>query len=102
MIHLVSNIILLFVLIWVLLFLTHRENFARQMQQIRQYTEELSYRTAQHLGDIVEDKKNAIASLALLYEAKAGSENVDITLLKSLEELSDFDWVRFVDRNGKA
>lgn len=101
LVHLVSNIILLFVLIWILLFLIHRENFARQMQQIRQYTEELSYRTVQHLGDIAEDKKNAIASLALLYEAKAESEDVNMALLQSLEGMSDFDWVRFVDRNGE-
>lgn len=101
LVHLVSNIVLLFVLLWVLLFLTHRENFARQMQQVRHYTEELSDRTAQHISDIFEDKKNAIEGLSLLYVAKAESEDVDITLLKSLEDLSDFDYVRFVDQSGE-
>ncbi|MBU5428930.1 response regulator [Kineothrix sp. MSJ-39] len=101
LVHLVSNIVLLFVLLWVLLLLTHRENFARQMQQVRQYTEELSGRTAQHISDIFEDKKNAIEGLSLLYEAKAESGDVDITLLKSLEDLSDFDYVRFVDQRGE-
>lgn len=100
LVHMISNIILLFVMIWVILFLAHRENYARQLQQVRQYTKELSGRTAQHISDIFDSKITAIEGLARIYEAQEPAGEMNTALLQSLQDMTAFDYVRFIADNG--
>lgn len=100
--HLVINVIILFVAIFGILILSRRENYARQMQQVNEYTSELSGRTALHVSDVFQDKKNAIASIAYLYRTAIESPEVDRELLRSLEKRSGFDRIRFVNLAGES
>lgn len=99
--HVVTNLILLFVMIVVIIYLSHRENYARQMQQVDQYVNELSGRTSQHVGDVLEDKKNAVISIAYLYGKAMDEPQLNPEYLSQLEQNSGFDVIRFVDVDGE-
>lgn len=98
--HLIVNSIVLLSIMLVIMVLSQRENFARQMQQVNQYIKELSERTSQHVGDVFADKSSAISSIAYLYGNSLKSPQVDLESLGELEETSGFDWIRFIDREG--
>ena len=66
--HIITNVLIFFVLIFGILLYSHRENYKRQINHINQYISELSARTAEHVGDVFEDKENAISSIAYLTE----------------------------------
>lgn len=100
--HMASNIIVMFLAILIILILAQRENYARQRQQIDGYIDELSERTAQHVGDILGDKKSAIESIAFLYGTSLKEPKVDYTYLATLEETSGFDRIRFVNLQGES
>ena len=57
---------MLIVAIFGILLLSRRINSNRQMEQIDHYTMELAERTAQHVGDVFEAKRDAISSMAYL------------------------------------
>lgn len=101
MIHMTANIVLLFICISVILLLAHRENYARQMQQVDQYIKELSGKTAQYVSDVFGDKKNTIVSIAYLYGESIESSEVDLDYLYELEKNSGFDWIRFINSSGE-
>ena len=101
MTHMIANFIALFVMILIILMLAQRENYARQMQQIDQYIEELSARTSKHIGDVLQDKRDTIASMAYLYGEAMQSPEVDLELLQEAEQHSGFDRVRYVNQNGE-
>lgn len=101
MIHMTANIVLLFICISVILLLAHRENYARQMQQVDQYIRELSGKTAQYVSDVFDDKKNTIVSIAYLYGESIESSEVDLDYLYELEKNSGFDWIRFINSSGE-
>ena len=69
--------ILLIVVIFGILLLSRRINYNRQMEQIDHYTMELAERTAQHVGDVFEAKRDAISSMAYLYGKGLDSDQVD-------------------------
>ena len=102
--HFVANIALFFLAVFVVMLLSARENYARQMQQVDEYVDVLSSRTAQHVGDVFQDKHAAITSIAYLYgqfvhtkEQETGWEQ-----LEALEENSGFDRIRFIDMTGES
>lgn len=98
--HLIANIVIFVIAIAALVYLTHRENFSRQMQQVDQYIKELSKRTSDHVADVLEDKSSAITSIAYLYGTSLKSPEVNLQTLGQLEEKSGFDWIRFIDAEG--
>lgn len=100
--HMAANTIFLFVAILVILMLAQKENYARQRQQIDGYIDELSERTAQHVGDILADKKSAIESIAFLYGTSLKEPEVDYSYLEELEQTSGFDRIRFVNLRGES
>lgn len=100
--HMAANTIFLFVAILVILILSQKENYARQRQQIDGYIDELSERTAQHVGDILADKKSAIDSIAFLYGTSLKEPEVDYSYLEELEQTSGFDRIRFVNLQGES
>ena len=65
--HIGINVVILLLAIVILLVLAQRENHARQMLQIDEYISELSARTAQHIGDVFQNQKDEVSSLACLY-----------------------------------
>lgn len=99
--HMIANFIALFVMILIILMLAQRENYARQMQQIDQYIEELSARTSKHIGDVLQDKQDAIVSMAYLYGEAMQSSEVDLERLQEVEQHSGFDRVRYVNQDGE-
>lgn len=100
--HLITNIALFFFAVFVIMVLSARENYARQMQQIDEYVDVLSSRTAQHVSDVFRDKHAAITSIAYLYGQSGHSESVEMEYLKALEESSGFDRIRFVNMAGES
>lgn len=97
-----ASMVLLCLCLLVLLLFSQKENNARQMRQINEYISELSERTAQHVGDVFEDKQNAIDAIAYLYGRAVQGEMVDRTLLRELEQNSGFDMIRFVNAQGES
>lgn len=100
-IHAVSNLILMFVCMICIFLLANKENYARQMQQVNQYSHEMAQRTANHVGDVFEDKRSAIVSIAYLYGDSLKKPSVNRDSLKMLEVNSGFDMIRFVDADGE-
>lgn len=100
--HLAANVILLLALVFVILFLSGRENYARQLQQMNEYMNTLSSRTVKHVGDVFQDKSMAVNSAAYLYGHLLQEEKANIEYLTALEQESGFDFIRFVDKNGKS
>lgn len=75
--HVTVNIVLLIAAIFGILLTSQRENYARQMVQIKEYISELSGRTSQHISDVFRDKKDAITSIAYLYGEALESPEVN-------------------------
>lgn len=100
-IHMIANLILLLLGFFIVMLLSHRENYARQMQMVDQYISELSSRTSQHISDVFTDKKDAIISISYLYGKSMGESRVNLGNLEELEKTSGFDWIRYVDGNGE-
>lgn len=100
--HLAANVILLLALVFVILFLSGRENYARQLQQMNEYMNTLSSRTVKHVGDVFQDKSMAVNSADYLYGHLLQEEKANIEYLTALEQESGFDFIRFVDKNGKS
>lgn len=100
--HVAANIVLLIAAIFGILLTSQRENYARQMVQIKEYICELSGRTSQHISDVFRDKKDAITSIAYLYGEALESPEVNTEYLAVLEEGSGFDRIRFVNLEGES
>ena len=93
---------MLIVAIFGILLLSRRINYNRQMEQIDHYTMELAERTAQHVGDVFEAKRDAISSMAYLYGKGLDSAQVDQEQLRELEENPGFDRIRYVNDKGDS
>ena len=100
--HIITHIVALLTIIFAIIHLSGRENYARQLQQINEYINELSSRTSQHISDILESKRSSIESIAYLYGEAITSEEVDSKHLNALEENSGFDRIRFVNAKGES
>ena len=97
--HIGANFALMLIMIFAILILTARENYARQMQQIEEYIDVLSDRTAQHISDVFNDKHDDISRSAYMMGLVIDSSDIE-DLLAVLEEESGFDTVRYIDKNG--
>ena len=86
--------------VWGVFFFLHFRNEKRLLGQIEEYIYEFSSRTAEHVEDVFEDKKSAIASIACLYGEAINFNEKDLSLLAEIEKESGFDWIRFVDADG--
>lgn len=100
--HLIANVLVFLIAVSVIFSLSARENYARQMQQIDEYINVLSSRTAQHVSDVFRDKRAAIRSAAYLYGELRHSREAEEEYLSVIEQDSGFDLVRFVDENGMS
>ena len=69
--HMATNIVLLLAAMVVLLIAAAHRNYTRQMERLDVYIGVLSGRTAQHAGDVFQDKLSAITSAACLYAGSA-------------------------------
>lgn len=98
--HLIANIVLLLLVVFLILVFSGRKNYSRQIEQIDEYINALSSRTAQHVSDVFQDKLSSIRSIAYLYGQALGSAEVAPEYLAALEENSGFDRIRFIDREG--
>lgn len=82
------------------LLLSFYMNAQRNINVIGNFTQELAAGTAAHVSDVLEDNQRTITSVANLYGLIISSPEADLKLLAQVESDSDFDWIRFVDRNG--
>ena len=98
--HMATNIVLLLAAMVVLLIAAAHRNYTRQMERLDVYIGVLSGRTAQHAGDVFQDKLSAITSAACLYGEALGEDGADMTHLAQLEQASGFDRIRFIDAGG--
>lgn len=98
--HMAVNIVLLLAAVMVLLLAAAHRTYTRQMERLDIYIGVLSGRTAQHAGDVFQDKLSAITSAACLYGEALGEDGADMTHLAQLERASGFDRIRFIDADG--
>ena len=98
----ITHVFVLLIMIFAIIHLSGRENYARQLRQINEYINELSGRTAQHISDILEIRLSSIESIAYLYGESMTSEEVDSEHLKALEKNSGFDRIRFINAKGES
>lgn len=99
-IHLIGNVVLLFGCALIILVLSAKENYARQLQQVNQYIAELSDKTANYTSAMFNDKVADIQTMAHFYGETMESTRVDAAHLELLERESGFDWIRFIDIQG--
>ena len=50
--HLIANIVLLLLVVFLILVFSGRKNYSRQIEQIDEYINALCSRTAQHVSDV--------------------------------------------------
>ncbi len=81
--HIIVNIIILLLMTFLILILSRQENYARQLIQIKKYTNELSARTGKHVEDVFTDKRNAIEAIAYLYGKPRKQWRVPMPLKKT-------------------
>ena len=96
------NTVLFFLVVFGILLFSERQTYTRQLEQIDQYTAELSKRTAEHVGDVFGDRKDTIRSIAYLYGTSLKSPKADKEYMKNLEKNSGFDRIRIVDTAGQS
>ena len=92
--HFVSNIAVLLLAIGLILVFSARKNHTRQMEQISEYIDVLSSRTAEHVSDVFEDKRMAITSAAYLNGELTDAPSAEPSYLETLEKKSGFDLIR--------
>lgn len=85
-------------LIFFLLF--SRNNEQRVISQNDSYIQDAAQQKADRLDDIFTDKLSSIQEMAYLYGTALTSSEVDLSLLRDLENSNNFDWVRFIDSDG--
>lgn len=101
--HIIVNIVLLIMVVLFIFAYAAQRNYERQMSNISAYVDVLSDRTALHVGDVLRDKRNAIASISYLYGKSMHSEDgVEREYLAKLEYNSGFDLIRFVNADGES
>ncbi len=100
--RIVADGLLLICVIFGILLFSRVRNRNREMAQIDSYTQELSQRTARHVGDVFQAKLNAVESLAYLYGDGLHSAQVDQVRLRELESYPGLDRVRYVNDKGES
>ena len=100
--HFIASMLVLFLVLGILLAFAARNNYARQIQQVDEYIEVLSDRTAKHVSDVFQDKQAAVTSMAWLYGQSLSSRDVGAQLLAMLEKTSGFDRIRYVNTDGES
>lgn len=100
--HIIINFALLLAAIFAIMIMSARENRMRHIQQISGYIDELSNRTVMHVSDVLQDREEAIDSIAYLYGATLTSRDPDLRRLAELESCSSFDRIRFIDEQGMS
>ena len=100
--RIVADGLLLICVIFGILLFSRVRNRSREMAQIDAYTQELSQRTARHVGDVFQAKQNAVESLAYLYGKGLTSPQVDQVQLKELESYPGLDRIRYVNTKGES
>lgn len=64
------------------------------------YLKEIARQKTEQVDMVFKDDLNSIQSYAYLYGKTLKSEEVDLGLLKELEDSTGFDYIRFIDREG--
>lgn len=100
--HTLANAVFLITALFAIMVLSGRENYARQMQQIEGYIDVLSQRTAEHVGDVLGDRLDAIKTIAYLYGESLTEEGVWSRHLAEVEKGASFDRIRFVTPAGAS
>ena len=95
--RIIINVALLLAAIFAIMIMSVRENRMRHIQQISAYIDVLSNRTAMHVSDVLQDREEAIDSIAYLYGDTLTSRDPDLPRLAELESCSNFDRIRFID-----
>lgn len=72
------------------------------MAQISGYVSEVTTEKAEQIDEIINDTLRSIRAMAYMYEKSVKSYEVDVEILKELEQNSRFSYLCFVDSNGIA
>ena len=97
-----ADVVLLICAVFCVLLFSRIRNKNRQMDQIGAYTQELAGRTAQHVADVFQAKKEAVTDMAYLYGITLSSDQVDRERLRELEQNPGFDRIRYVNKKGES
>ena len=71
-----------------------------QLDLINQYTGQISNLTSDHVSNIFSTNLSTITELAYLYGTSLDHPEVDLELLKNLEDNTSFDYIRFMAPDG--
>lgn len=82
------------------LFFFIKKNEERNLKFIEEYTDELSYTTAEYIGNTFKDLMVSIREIAYLYGNVVNPPEADPEFLKEIEDTVNFDYVRFVSGDG--
>ena len=85
-----------------ILLYSNRRNYNRTIDEIDNYTKELSRSTADHVRDVFMDKMAAIDSIAYLYALSTEGSEADIELLVELEQITGKRWDKLYIVGGGA
>lgn len=96
---LLACILLAFIVVVFVIFT--KENNERIIRQNESYVEDATVQVAERIDDTLTGAQNSINTMAYLYGKSLTSPEVDAKALKDMTENSAFDYVEFVDKNGK-
>lgn len=92
------SMLALFVVVVFLIFT--KENNERIVQQNENYVEGVTVQEAARIGEILAGAQSSIESMAFLYGESLDAPEIDIQKLKDMQEVSSFDYIEFVNRDG--
>ncbi len=100
----IVDIIVLVVLLAIIVaafFSFARTNSRRALEQTDSFIEASAIQTAERLNDKIYTARQSVNLLSMLYSANTDGPAVNKEILRDMTDRSSFDYVEFIDRNGK-
>lgn len=77
------------------------DNEERNLKFIEEYTKELSNTTAEYIGNSFDDYGILVNEIAYLYGNAVNPVKADFDFIKEIEDSVNFDYVRYISKDGK-
>lgn len=92
-------IILVLFIITVFIVFT-KENNERIVKQNESYVQDATVQVAERIDEVLTRAQDSIQSMAYLYGELLESPDIDIQKLKEMQDVSSFDYIEFVNKDG--
>lgn len=93
-----GGILILFIIIVFVLFT--KRNYERIVRQNESYVQDATIQVAERIEDVLDGALSSVQAMAYLYGETLEAPEIDLQRLKELLDISSFDYIEFVDKDG--